>query len=157
MKKFLIASALALAASASMAGNTDIGGLTYNNSQVTSNGSFYTMLAAGTYTFTFNLGTTGKTKLDAAWLSLSGDKFADNGNDIHSFAFTPGSTSASGSFTQYFATATKVFFNVNSTKASKVGYSVDYTIAPVPEPETYAMFLAGLGALGLLARRRKPL
>ena len=30
----------------------------------------------------------------------------------------------------------------------------DYTLAPVPEPETYAMLLAGLGLLGL-ARRRK--
>jgi len=30
----------------------------------------------------------------------------------------------------------------------------DYTLAPVPEPETYAMLLAGLGLLGF-ARRRK--
>lgn len=28
------------------------------------------------------------------------------------------------------------------------------TVAAVPEPETYAMFLAGLGLLGLVARRR---
>lgn len=28
--------------------------------------------------------------------------------------------------------------------------------APVPEPETYAMFLAGLGLMGALARRRNP-
>lgn len=28
-------------------------------------------------------------------------------------------------------------------------------LAPVPEPETYAMMLAGLGALGFLARRRR--
>jgi hypothetical protein len=27
--------------------------------------------------------------------------------------------------------------------------------APVPEPETYGMMLAGLGVLGFLARRRK--
>jgi hypothetical protein len=29
------------------------------------------------------------------------------------------------------------------------------TIALVPEPETYAMMLAGLGLLGFMARRRK--
>ena len=28
-------------------------------------------------------------------------------------------------------------------------------IYPVPEPETYAMFMAGLGLLGFIARRRK--
>ncbi len=28
------------------------------------------------------------------------------------------------------------------------------SIAAVPEPETYAMFLAGLGMLGAIARRR---
>ena len=36
----------------------------------------------------------------------------------------------------------------------------DYSIAltgvlPVPEPETYAMFMAGLGLMGFIARRRK--
>lgn len=30
-----------------------------------------------------------------------------------------------------------------------------YSISPVPEPETYAMFLAGLGLMGAIARRRK--
>jgi len=27
--------------------------------------------------------------------------------------------------------------------------------APIPEPETYAMMLAGLGLMGFVARRRK--
>lgn len=37
------------------------------------------------------------------------------------------------------------------------GYSAKYTpiVSPVPEPETYAMLLAGLGLIGFSARRRK--
>ncbi|HKX53004.1 MAG TPA: FxDxF family PEP-CTERM protein [Nitrosospira sp.] len=29
------------------------------------------------------------------------------------------------------------------------------TVSPVPEPETYAMLLAGLGLMGMMVRRRK--
>ncbi len=32
----------------------------------------------------------------------------------------------------------------------------DVSVAAVPEPETYAMMLGGLGLLGFMARRRKP-
>jgi hypothetical protein len=32
---------------------------------------------------------------------------------------------------------------------------VEYSAAPVPEPETYAMLLAGLGALGFIGKRRR--
>jgi hypothetical protein len=28
-------------------------------------------------------------------------------------------------------------------------------VSPAPEPETYAMFMAGLGLMGFIARRRK--
>ena len=31
----------------------------------------------------------------------------------------------------------------------------DVLLAPVPEPETYAMMLAGLGLMGFVAKRRK--
>ncbi len=33
-------------------------------------------------------------------------------------------------------------------------YRISFDVAPVPEPETYAMLLAGLGLLGMTARRR---
>ena len=46
------------------------------------------------------------------------------------------------------------FGNVANNQQVAIGY--DYTIAgPVPEPGTYAMLLAGLGAVGAIARRRK--
>ena len=35
-----------------------------------------------------------------------------------------------------------------------IGYSYTFAATPVPEPESYAMFLAGLGLMGFMARRR---
>jgi hypothetical protein len=35
------------------------------------------------------------------------------------------------------------------------GYGGFYTVTAVPEPETYAMMLAGLGAIGFVAARRR--
>lgn len=32
----------------------------------------------------------------------------------------------------------------------------DYTLAPVPEPDTWALFVGGLGLLGFAGRRRRP-
>ena len=37
----------------------------------------------------------------------------------------------------------------------KVGSLLSQTIAPVPEPQTYALFLGGLGVMGWTARRRR--
>ncbi|MBY0556757.1 MAG: FxDxF family PEP-CTERM protein [Burkholderiaceae bacterium] len=57
-----------------------------------------------------------------------------------------------------------VYAGVGSGNVSYVGgsnvdtyavLSYNYTAAPVPEPETYAMLLAGLGLVGAIARRRK--
>ena len=41
----------------------------------------------------------------------------------------------------------------NAAGQNAVNYA--FRIAPVPEPETYAMLLAGLGLMGGIARRRK--
>ena len=55
-----------------------------------------------------------------------------------------------------------LFTNLSSLSITMVGYqssayaAIDnLALAPVPEPETYAMMLAGLGLLGFLGRRRK--
>ena len=42
-----------------------------------------------------------------------------------------------------------------TTSKSSALYSGELSVAAVPEPETYAMFVAGLGALAFMARRRR--
>jgi hypothetical protein len=44
----------------------------------------------------------------------------------------------------------------SSFVATATGAGTELFLAPVPEPETYALMLAGLGALGFVARRRRP-
>jgi hypothetical protein len=39
--------------------------------------------------------------------------------------------------------------------ANNGAYAGTFTLSPTPEPETYAMFMAGLGLMGFIARRRK--
>ena len=46
------------------------------------------------------------------------------------------------------------FSNIGANPQNKLQISFDAVAMPVPEPETFAMLLAGLGALGLMARRR---
>ena len=54
------------------------------------------------------------------------------------------------------AAADGYFYKVTgSAIAPGAAYSLASAITPVPEPETYAMMLAGLVALGFLARRRR--
>jgi hypothetical protein len=50
-------------------------------------------------------------------------------------------------------------YNINvagKANAANTRYSVLLDVTPVPEPETYALMLAGLAAVGFVARRRAP-
>ncbi len=42
-----------------------------------------------------------------------------------------------------------------SIPADFVTFTRPFTVVPIPEPETYAMMLAGLGLMGFVARRRR--
>ncbi len=40
------------------------------------------------------------------------------------------------------------------TNGNKTGSLISLPVSPIPEPETYAMLLAGLGLIGIIARRK---
>lgn len=66
-----------------------------------------------------------------------------------SFNLGPGSYSISGSLDQ------SVLLDSGGSRLNATSGGISLTVsAPVPEPETYAMLLAGLGLLGIVARRR---
>jgi hypothetical protein len=52
-------------------------------------------------------------------------------------------------------TAAKFTLSTVGTATAVNNYSVSFSTVPVPEPETYAMMLAGIGLMGFMARRRK--
>jgi hypothetical protein len=62
-----------------------------------------------------------------------------------------------GSNLDFSAPHLKVQFLTGLNDAQKTGDLLSQTIpmAPIPEPETYALMMAGLGAMGFVARRRQ--
>lgn len=67
-----------------------------------------------------------------------------------------GSITHAGSFTFNAATTGTYTALVFGKPGTTTGFSsFGLTVAAVPEPETYAMMLAGLGLVGVIARRRK--
>lgn len=49
----------------------------------------------------------------------------------------------------------KLNFLVSATQERKTGSNLSQEVPAIPEPETYALMLAGLAAVGFVARRRK--
>jgi hypothetical protein len=126
--------------------------------------------AGNTFTDKYTFTLSSLTDLSADVFSYSGN--AKNGLDITSLdLFTSGGTLvqhglqlSTGKTDQWTLSSNglgassyylQVSGSVLSNAAGKYTASAAAIPAPVPEPETYAMLLGGLAALGVVARRRK--
>ena len=76
-------------------------------------------------------------------------------NDVSMGSFAFDSTAVNSSFTSLLAG--DYYYQVTGAVVGNKGggYQLFSEVAPVPEPETYAMLLTGLGLVGFMVRRRK--
>jgi hypothetical protein len=80
------------------------------------------------------------------------------GQSLSGFSFTASFAPVKGPFILYFTGGDSVRDDPaipGSPLADSAGYTEPFPVTNVPEPEAYAMMLAGLGLLGFAARRRK--
>lgn len=96
-------------------------------------------LAAGTYDFLLSVSTQNIAGLTA---TLNGQ--AATVNTFGKFSFGYLEATGSSPFTLV----------LTGTPAARALYTGELTVSAVPEPETYAMLLAGLAGMGFMARRR---
>lgn len=110
---------------------------------------------------------TGPSGFSLVYSTDGGSSFTSFGSyTVAQVTWSSGST-ASGSSYSFDLSALSALDNkssvvlrlVNSSTVATGGTNridnVTVAMAPVPEPETYALMLAGLGAIGLMARRRR--
>lgn len=106
-------------------------------------------IAGTTYVATFDLaGNQRNAPTDSLVVSFG------TTSQAYSFLSTAAWNTYSLSFTAN--TSTNYSLNFNNAGGDNIGVVLDnVTVTAVPEPETYAMMLAGLGLMGSIARRRK--
>ncbi|MBX3623319.1 MAG: PEP-CTERM sorting domain-containing protein [Rhizobacter sp.] len=89
----------------------------------------------------------------------TGFLFDSRGGDATRGLLSDSSTTAGWTHYSFMTEAagdTGLLFALRGVPGSNFGMSIqNVQVSPVPEPATYAMLLAGLGAIGFVGRRRK--
>jgi hypothetical protein len=93
------------------------------------------------------------------WSGFQTNTFSGFDQAITSFSLISNNGFSADFLTGYSFTSNTITLNMNNGfvpggNGSTAVFAIN-EVAPIPEPETYAMMLAGLGMVGLAARRRK--
>lgn len=97
----------------------------------------------------------GYSSTDNAYASYAGGATSGNAGSFNSQALAAFASGTDAATLNYFTYGQAQAYGVGSS-ASAVQSSAYFNVvtAPVPEPESYALLLAGLGVMGAIARRR---
>lgn len=120
-------------------------------------GNYLSDLGNGTTTLNFSSGVAAVSFLwgtpdEYNMLSVNGTTFTAMSLGFPSVSGTAGT----GQYVQFTGTAGTLITNLVFSNAPNVNSfeTANYSVTPVPEPETYALLLGGLGLVGFVARRR---
>ncbi len=170
LKKLIMLAALALPCQVALGTTFALGTLTTPSSVPVGNstGTGGTLTASASFADIFNFTITASTfnsffaTFDFPGYLLGVTSFSTGlYNSTNSTLLAPGvpSTTAPFAFSQIAVSplvAGTYNLHVNGTvEAGGGSYFGGITVTPIPEPETYAMMLAGLGFIGFVASRRK--
>ncbi len=146
LKSIVAAATLALAGASSFASTIPLGPLTSSPSFI---GGVVSSLTGFDYSFTL----TGMSDVFGGVSSFTPNVFTAATISDGMTNWTDSDATDGFSFSGLSAGSYTLHISAFSAMSAPIGGYVAAT--PVPEPETYAMMLAGLGALGFLASRRR--
>jgi hypothetical protein len=163
LRTLVIAVFATLGASVASAASYDLGQLASGDNYLSTSEDEVVTVAKGSFTDIFNFSIGSLAGLDGSAGVLNFGKFKIDSVSFSYSLFSGTSTSAlatgndgvgfsmpslgSGSY------RLEVSGQAVGTNGGK--YNGWLSVTPVPEPESYAMFLAGLGIMGAIARRRR--
>jgi len=169
IKGLFAASAIALACFSAGAAITNLGELQEGDTYLSGSPTTLIQVPNGSFldTYNFSLGATSSLEASGGaenfWkFSISEETFTyelyDSTNKLlGTGGDEDGEADYAGGFSMASLGSGLYHLNVSGTASGKGGlYNgvMSITAAPVPEPESYAMLLAGLGLMGGIARRR---
>jgi hypothetical protein len=160
--KSIIAAALLVASASSFAATYHLGTLGAGETYLSGSSTSNVLVANGSFLDIYNFSLVSLSDFDADATTLNFRRFQINNTTFGYTLFDSANTvlstgNSSSGFSLSSLASGPYYLEVSgfATGANGGLYNGALTVTPVPEPETFAMLLAGLGLMGTIARRRR--